>query len=42
VIQNPVNKPNEKKKKAMAQTRFIFEDPFCTYVFQNSGLNDGN
>jgi len=26
----------------MAQTRFIFEDPFCTYVFQNSGLNDGN
>ena len=20
----------------------IVEDPFCTYVFQNSGLNDGN
>ena len=42
VFRYPAPEKPEKKKKAMAQTRFIFEDPFCTYVFQNSGLNDGN
>ena len=35
VIQNPANNPIEKKKKAIAQTRFIFKNPFCTYLFRN-------
>ena len=33
VIQKPVKRPREKKKKAMAQTRFMIWCPFCICLF---------